>query len=313
MMVEKDAPNVSYAKCWVFAWNNPPENWDQLLEWLWESGNVEFVCGGYEHGDVDKAPRIKGFVKFNKRVRLLQVRSMMGMDVWAKAMYRNSNPEQAAEYAMTANGKRVEFGTIQNTCQERSEKAKDSWEEILEMAKRGDIANIPASKQIIYYNNLKRIAADATSSQKSAGTDLDHPCGIWAYGPPNTGKSTTLRNAFPDCYRKNLTKWWDGYSGESVVVIDDIGEYKFMLPYLKIWGDQGWFMGEVKGNTVKMRPTVVAVTGNQSIDEAFAFAGENDRAAIHKRFIEVKFDEYRKFSEEELNQSRLNVNRKRKS
>lgn len=49
---------------------------------------------------------------------------------------------------------------------------------------------------------------------------------------------------------KSITKWWDGYKGERVVLIDDfeIDSIKYLNHYLKIWGDPyGKIHGEIKG------------------------------------------------------------------
>ena len=244
---------------------------------------------------------IQGFAYFVKRVRLTQVRSYFGSTVWAQAMYPNATIRQNIEYCKKKNHENphewVEFG---EPVEERDKKkeAADMWENMLDHAKSGNRKLLPASQQIRFYNTIKKIEEEGISDGNVK--DLEMPAGIWIYGPPGTGKSTTTRKAFPDSYRKNLTKWWDNYAGEPDVVIDDIANFKELLPYLKTWGDQGYFQGEVKGNTIKMRPRVIAITSNQSIDDAFGFAAPVQVDAIKKRYIELNFDRYRKYSEQEI-------------
>lgn len=44
----------------------------------------------------------------------------------------------------------------------------------------------------------------------------------WHHGPTGTGKTRGVRARFPDAYLKSNTKWWDGYNGESVVILDEM-------------------------------------------------------------------------------------------
>lgn len=47
--------------------------------------------------------------------------------------------------------------------------------------------------------------------------------GLWYYGAPGTGKSHSAINdlAKPQ-YRKSQNKWFDGYKGEPVIILDDL-------------------------------------------------------------------------------------------
>lgn len=85
----------------------------------------------------------------------------------------------------------------------------------------------------------------------------------WIWGDSGAGKSRAARDENPDHYVKPLNKWWDGYQGESTVILDDVGkEHKFLSYFLKIWGDHYPFTGEVKGTTTKIRPAKIVVTSN---------------------------------------------------
>lgn len=44
----------------------------------------------------------------------------------------------------------------------------------------------------------------------------------WHWGPPGTGKSSYAFNNHTTHYLKANNKWWDGYNGEEVVIIDDL-------------------------------------------------------------------------------------------
>jgi len=45
-------------------------------------------------------------------------------------------------------------------------------------------------------------------------------------------------------------KWWDGYSGQRVVLLEDF-RHADLADYLKIWTDRYPFTAEIKGGTVR--------------------------------------------------------------
>lgn len=92
--------------------------------------------------------------------------------------------------------------------------------------------------------------------------------GVWLYGPPGTGKShvaESLKGEYT-LFSKPSSKWWDGYDGQQVVVIEDL-DTEHLAHLLKIWADKWACTGEVKGGTVPLRHEVLVVTSNYSITE----------------------------------------------
>ena len=62
----------------------------------------------------------------------------------------------------------------------------------------------------------------------------------WYWGEAGTGKSKAAFNFLPGvkAYPKMANKWWDGYKGSKVVVLDDFGlNHKVLVDHLKRWAD----------------------------------------------------------------------------
>lgn len=117
--------------------------------------------------------------------------------------------------------------------------------------------------------------------------DLKHE---WYWGPRGTGKTSKAWRENPELYIKPINKWWDGYSGEEVVLLDDWDpEIKGMVNYLKIWADRYPFRAEVKGSSMMIRPKKIIVTSNYPPEECFE--RQQDVEAIRRRFRVTEFHE----------------------
>lgn len=133
--------------------------------------------------------------------------------------------------------------------------------------------------------------------------------GFWIYGKSGIGKSYLVRIAFDDLYEKQNNKWWDGYSNEKNVLIDDFDKSCLHLSYyLKIWGDNYRFKAEIKGGVIQPTYTKIIITSNYSIENLFGKTIKKDEEvdyelinAIKRRFKEI-YMEKREQSENIINE-----------
>ncbi len=117
----------------------------------------------------------------------------------------------------------------------------------------------------------------------------DHTCqrGHWYVGAPGTGKSAFARTEI-SIYQKAQNKWFDGYTGETVIVLDDL-DSNSLGHLLKIWCDRYACNGETRKGTVCLRHKKFIVTSNYSIDGLF-FATPEVCEALKRRFTVRNFD-----------------------
>jgi hypothetical protein len=169
-------------------------------------------------------------------------------------------PVAAIEYCKK-DGDYTERGSF-STQKEKGEHNAQRWKRAREAAESGNFGDIPDDIRLKYHKNIKAIRMEKLKEQNLECTEIANE---WYYGETGTNKSLTAWNENPEAYRKMCNKWWDGYNGEEVVIIDDLDiKHDVLGHHLKIWGDHYPFMAEVKGDALKIRPKKIIVTSNYS-------------------------------------------------
>lgn len=100
---------------------------------------------------------------------------------------------------------------------------------------------------------------------------LEHFDNEWIYGEPGTGKSHSARLHNPNSYDKLLNKWWDGYNGQEVVILDDMTKdiFKMLFQHLLRWLDKYPVRVEMKGTAKLIRPKKIIITSNYPLTQMF--------------------------------------------
>ena len=90
---------------------------------------------------------------------------------------------------------------------------------------------------------------------------------IWKYGKTGTGKTRSCYEDYPDLYRPTTYKWWEGYDGHKVVLIDEFrGDWcKFgeLLKLLDIYP----YTVETKGGSRQIQATTFYITSCKPPEE----------------------------------------------
>lgn len=288
-------------KNWVFTINNYAEG-DAPKDGVTEA-LFSYLVIGKEVGE-NGTPHLQCFVICKEPMKMAQMKGIFprGHFEPAKkseqtcAAYCKKGEQSHAEWEeynvkgpnYGKNADYVEYGILPEYRAKGGKATQRKWDEIREFAKRNDLDAIDPDVFVKHYHSLKVIAKD----YQKRPDDLEGVCGLWFYGPPNTGKSHKAREeAGTSWYDKPCNKWWDGYQGEKIVIIDDFDRnHKVLGHHLKRWTDRYSFPAESKGSTIQVRPEKVIVTSNYSIEEIFDDDPEL-AAALKRRFKVTHFHE----------------------
>lgn len=116
----------------------------------------------------------------------------------------------------------------------------------------------------------------------------------WIVGATGIGKSRWVRDRYPggvaDFFYKAQNKWWDGYNGQKVVLIDDFDlAGRCLGHHLKIWGDVYRFSAEIKGGTMIPNVESIIITSQYTPRDIWLSGNVEDRdhelvKAVMRRF-----------------------------
>ena len=202
----------------------------------------------------------------------------------------------------------------------------------IKSAKENDFQNIDPEVLIKNFGNLLKIRdmwykEDVVPNLFLGGPygDFSHNHFLWLYGGTGTLKSYNAHivgeviyhflveycqkrklelpkeELYKNAYKKKLTKWWNNYKFQKVVIIEEATKdfVKNYMSHIKIWFDQYAFPAEYKGGEIGLiRPEFIIVTSNYSLDDCFRQEGidyEKDYLPIKRRIREVHFEGNKKY------------------
>lgn len=268
-MDSRDSKRIK-AKGWFLTYPRCEVSKEAALKELEQHGAIkEYVIAQEKHED--GGLHLHAFIKFEKKVYLTPTKFDIGEH---HGNYQVAKCWKAVERYCKKGGDFIANIDLDNA---RMKKAKRNAEllkmDVCEAVDEGEISlfqvkSFVQSKEIY---NLKK--------QKQADEERTN---YWIVGEPGIGKSQWARRTFPNAFKKACNKWWDGYQGEPAVIMDDL-DTNVLGHYLKIWGDNYFCTGEVKGGTIPLSYKNMVITSNYKISQLW----RDDKvmaAAIARRF-----------------------------
>jgi len=249
--------------------------WEDFTPYL--HPDCSWIRGQLEQGSETGYLHWQIFVAFKSKATLRKVKFLYGDHIHAEA----SRSKAAQEYVFK------EETRVQGTQFDLGKKPMDrasskDWDLIVASARQGDFSSIPGDVLVHCYGNLKKIRVDSlkpVAQEKQVFV-------FW--GRTGSGKSKRAwEEASFDAFPKDpCTKFWDGYVGQSNVVIDEF-RGSIGISHLLRWLDRYPTIVEVKGSSVCLQATTIWITSNLSPDEWYPDLDQDTRNALKRRFTQI--------------------------
>lgn len=267
---------VRRSRAWCYTLNNYTEEEEKYLREV----DAQYHVFGKEVGE-QGTPHLQGFIYFKGQKSLSAVSKIV-----KRAHLEAARNNQASIEYCKKDGRVYEkgdppIGAVGKKCtmEERMARNKRLRESTLtELVETGEISIMDVRK-------LKNARLDLLQEGKAIEGETVR--GVWYWGEPGTGKSHKARTENPGLYLKSQNKWFDGYQGEEVILLDDF-DCRELGHHLKIWADKWSCTGEVKGGMVNLKHKSFIVTSNYHPDTLWEDI--NMREAIKRRFKITHFN-----------------------
>lgn len=251
---------------WCFTLNNYTEEEVTAIQGL----DVKYIIYGKEVGE-SGTPHLQGYVNLARSQKLSYVSKLISRAHWEPC---NGSPQQNIDYCSKQGDVWFKgiapFERLSTGQRKGGKRTMEEWDEVVKKAKAGDVDGIDSDIQLKYYRTLKQMAKDYAPRPPDMDVDADWKGILWIYGEPGCGKSRYVRETWSadEIFAKGPNKWWDGYSGQKIVLIDDYPkDGKYLGYYIKIWGDRYSFEVENKGGKMNVRPERLVITSNYLPEE----------------------------------------------
>lgn len=269
---------MAKSRYWCFTINNPDPILDAPTRPSWSDATYivwqQEQAGGPSH--------YQGYVEFGTRKQLTAMKKINPRAHWE---VRKGTQGQAIDYCKKEDTRIAGPWEIGSPFESKQGQRSDLESVARAIVQGESVRSIAMESPHLYVQYGRGLHSLATISKQAY--NHDDVRGEWYWGAPGTGKSRKAREDNPDAFIKAQNKWFDGYEGQKVIILDDL-DTNVLGHYLKIWADRYACPGEIKGSTCNLVHEKIIITSNYSIDDLWP-EDEQMRDAIKRRFKVTHF------------------------
>lgn len=262
---------------WCFTINNYTDA-DLDLVKTWTRTTTYLISGMEVSGT--STPHLQGFLKAKTRLTLHGMKKTYHPTAhWEAAIGSDLDNRRYC----TKESLYYESGTLTTNKADRPPKLSGlqrACDLIGKGAKTSEIARQLPATYVVFYRGLERLETEIGQTSKRTWK----PCVTLLVGTPGAGKSRFAHASaakLASYYYKPRGKWWDGYTGQEAIVIDDYYGWIKYDELLKVL-DRYPYRIQVKGGTTELLCSAIYITSNTPPQQWYKFQGY-DPAAILRR------------------------------
>lgn len=238
---------MSRSRNWCFTINNPTD--DDII--ICDTIECSYIVYGYEIGD-SGTPHLQGYIELDNAKSLRSIKKDLGGRVHLET--RLGSAKEASDYCKK-DETFFERGII-STQGKRSDLEKAA--ELVKLGGVKAVANEMPHMVIKFPRGLDRLAELLMKER------IIKPYVVWLWGTTGTGKTYTATRLAEDktYYIWTGTKWWNGYTQQDRIVIDDYSYdgtdywFRYLLRLLHEYECQV----ETKGGQVHVNSSEIYIT-----------------------------------------------------
>lgn len=244
----------------VFTINNyTPQVVDVLRSY---SKKCKYLVYGFEIAPTTNTPHLQAFVCWDNPHSILSFHDT----IWEASLFHiettlKGSHQQAAEYCKKPETKDPaypppgyeEYGT----CPRQGERT--DWASAVSEI----ISGTPVEEVVVLQPQLLPCIRALDTFKGKCLKPLHRPVEVIVlWGDAGSGKSRFAYENYPSLYSKSPNKWWDGYTGQTTVLLDDFYGY---IPYTELLNvlDRYPYHAEIKCGHVWAQWTTVIITSNR--------------------------------------------------
>lgn len=265
------------ARRWCFTINNPTDE-DDIATWNHEQ--IKLLLAQLKEGE-EGTQHLQGYLEMNHPCRLAALKKLNPRAHWEKA---KGTRHQAMLYCLKEESSLgMRWWLYENCLLYFEEDWPESLRTLIEQNSSRKNGTQESTKSRLLEIQSKLSEGNSQAINEVADNEFDiwvryyrafekyllmkTPARNWKtivhvlQGPTGTGKSKWAMDMFPNAYWKQRSNWWDGYTGQENVILD---EFYGWLPFdlLLRLCDRYPLMVETKGGQTQFAAKTIVITTN---------------------------------------------------
>lgn len=219
----------------------------------------DYIVVGREVGE-QGTPHLQGYIELANPAKFSTMHNKLPRAHW-ETRAKRATAHQAAAYCKKEENLLIERGEI--THQGERTDLKRVAELVKEKKTLTEIAESHPVEVIKYHRGIETLIS-TTMTNRSAEVP---PTVIWIWGKTGVGKTRSVHENHDakDIYIKDGTQWWNGYTQQEAILIDDF-DGKWPLRDLLRLLDRYAYQGQYKGGYIPINSPYIYITSDKAPD-----------------------------------------------